>query len=694
MRNTVAPAWGLLLLTPFVFAQPAAGPARTFAAQCSICHGGDGNGSDRAPAILPFIRSHSDAEVSALVHSGRPDRGMPSFNWSDAELQALTANLRTMAGGAPAGGAPGRGAGAAGAALGGAPGRGGRGGAGGAGGGRGGRGGFGGFQPQAATLKMQDGSSLSGTLTSSGHFSATMTTADGKIHLLARNGDIYTEKPIEPKLDWLNYDGGYNGDRYVPLDQINASTIKHLAPAWIFPVPNAPRVEATPVVMDGVMYITTTNDAFALDATTGRQMWHFTTPRTPGLLSEAGGGANRGAAISADKIFMVTDNAHLLALDRLTGKKVWDVTMGEVKDGYTATGAPMVIGDLVISGVAGGEEGARGLIDAYRTSNGERIWRYYTVPLPGEKGSETWIGNALEHGCGATWLTGSYDPSLQQLYWTVGNPCPDFNGDERKGDNLWTNAVVALDVKTGTLKWYFQFTPHDTHDWDANEPLILLDENWEGRPRKLMVHADVNGFFFVLDRTNGKMLLATPMGKQDWNEGYDKDGHPHFTSTFETTLEGTMTCATGAAKWASQTLDPTTNRLVVRLSEGCSAVRKDPRVPQMGERFYGGSFGQRAPGGESYLHAIDIQTGKTAWEYPLVGGGFGGTGMLGTAGHLVFFGEAGGTFTALDEKTGAPVWHFETGQNWRASPMSYMVGGKQYIALAGQDGIFSFALAQ
>jgi alcohol dehydrogenase (cytochrome c) len=447
-------------------------------------------------------------------------------------------------------------------------------------------------------------------------------------------------------------------------------------------------------VVDGVMYITTTNDAYALDATTGRQIWTFRAPRTPGIISEAGGGANRGAAISGDRVFMVTDNAHLLALDRLTGHKVWDVTMGDTKEGYSATAAPLVIGDLVLSGIAGGEEGARGFVDAYLVSNGEHAWRFWTVPLRGEKGSETWVGNAIEHACGATWLTGSYDAGLGLVYWTVGNPCPDFNGDERKGDNLYTNSVVALDIKTGALKWYFQFTPHDTHDWDANEPLVLLDEAWEGQPRKLMVHADVNGFFFVLDRTDGKLLLATPMGKQDWTTGYGKDGRPAVTATFESTREGTMTCATGAPKWASAALDPGLRWMFVRLSEGCSAVRKDPTPPQMGQRFFGGSFGARAPGGQSYIHGIDIHTGAKTWEYPLVGGGFGGTGMLATAGKLLFFGESGGTFTALDDKTGVPVWHFETGQNWRASPMTYLVGGVQYVALAGDSGIFSFALTQ
>jgi len=398
--------------------------------------------------------------------------------------------------------------------------------------------------------------------------------------------------------------------------------------------------------------------------------------------------------VSGDRVFSVTDNAHLLALDRLTGKKVWDATMGDIKDGYSATAAPLVIGDLVLSGIAGGEEGARGFVDAYRISNGERAWRFWTVPARGEKGSETWIGNAIDHACGATWLTGAYDPALGLTYWTVGNPCPDFNGDERKGDNLWTNSVVALDVKTGGMKWYFQFTPHDTHDWDANEPIILLDESWEGRPRKLLVHADINGFFFVLDRTDGKLLLASEMGKQDWTKGYGKDGHPIINPNFESTFEGTMVCATGTPKWSSSALDLQSKWMFVKLSEGCSAVRKSATPSVMGQRFFGGSFGTRGPGGQSYIHAIDIHTGAKTWEYPMLSGGFGGTGLLGTAGKLLFFGESGGTFTALDSQTGIAVWHFETGQNWRASPMTYMVGGKQYVALAGDGGIFSFALSQ
>ena len=649
----------LFLLARLLYGQSPARLSRTFESHCIICHGSDGSGTDRAPGIMPFVKLHSDEEISALVRTGRMDRGMPKFDFSDSEIKTLTAHLRDLgAGFISSSPAPGRGA-----AL---------------------------FQSHSAHLKLQDGRTLDGTLESLNAFSATLLTADGKIHLLAREGETYTDRPIEPRRDWRSYDGGDNGNRYSSLEQISTTNVNRLAPAWIFPVPGAPRLEVTPVVVDGVMYITAANEAFAVDATTGRQIWAFHTQRTPGLLSEAGGGANRGVALSGDRVFMVTDNAHLLALDRRTGRKLWDAMMGDTKEGYSATAAPLAIGDLVLSGIAGGEEGARGFVDGYRGATGGRAWRFWTIPRPGEKGSETWIGNALEHGCGATWITGSYDPALDLVYWTTGNPCPDFNGDQRKGDNLWTNSVVALDAKTGAMKWYYQFTPHDTHDWDAIGPVILADQEWEGRPRKLLLHADVNGFFFVLDRTNGKLLLAKPLGEQNWTSGYGKDGRPVVTENFETTFEGTLTCRTGAAKWASASFDPSSKLFFTRVTDGCSRVRKDPTPPEMGQRFFGGEFGERGGGNQSSIRAVDILTGRKAWEYPLINGG--GSGTLATAGGLVFFGETGGTFTAVDSKTGKPVWHFESGQSWRASPMTYMVGGRQYVVLAGGGGILTFAL--
>jgi alcohol dehydrogenase (cytochrome c) len=650
----------LFLLTPLLLAQPPApAPAPGSFATCTICHGGDASGTARGPSILPFVASHSNEEIAAVVRSGRPDKGMPKFDFNDADINQLIAYLHGLTSG-PANGA-------AGAQRGGPM-----------------------FQPHPATLKLQDGRTLDGTLTSSTPFTAVLLTADGKFHLLTRSGDAYSERPIQPKRDWPSYDGAYTGNRYSSLDQITTANVKRLAPAWIFPVPDAPRLEVTPVVVDGVMYITAANEAYALDAVSGRQIWAFRTPRTPGLLSEAGGGANRGVALSGDRVFLITDNAHLLALDRLTGHKLWDVTMGDTRDGYSASAAPLVIGDLVLSGIAGGDEGARGFLDAYDVATGKRAWRFWTIPLPGEKGSESWVGSALQHGCGATWTTGSYDAALGLVYWAIGNPCPDFNGDERGGDNLYTDSVVALNVKTGELKWHFQFTPHDTHDWDSNGPLILLDQPWQGQPRKLLAHADNNGFFFVLDRTDGKLLLASPLGKQNWTTGYGKDGRPVLTDHFETTIEGTSTCRAGATKWQSSSFDPASKLYLARVSEGCSTIRKDPTPPEMGQRFFGGSFGS-GDGGQSFIRAVHLDTGSKAWDYPLLNGG--NTGTLATAGGLVFFGENGGTFTALNSNTGVPVWHFETGQPWRASPMTYMVGGTQYVVLAGQGGIMTFALA-
>lgn len=651
----------LLLACAAASAQQPPSVTRGFTSHCAICHGGDGNGTDRAPGVLGFVGSHSDAEIAALVRTGRPDKGMPRFDFRDDEIRALTAHLRGLTTGTIQ------------AASG--PARGGRGGA--------------PFQPHPATLKLRDGRTLDGTLTSQTTFSATLMTSDGKFHLLTRDGDSYAERALEPKQDWASYDGGYTGNRYSRLEQINTNNVQRLAPAWVFPVPGAPRLEVTPVVVDGVMYITGPNEAYALDAVTGRQIWQFRTARAAGLLGEAGGGANRGVAVAGSRVFMITDNAHILALDRGTGRKLWDTTMADAKEGYSATAAPLVVGDLVISGIAGGEEGARGFIDAYDAATGKRVWRFYSIPARGEKGSETWIGTALEHGCGATWLTGSYDPDSSTLYWGIGNPCPDYDGDERKGDNLYTSSVVALDVKTGQLKWHFQFTPHDTHDWDASEPLILADEQWDGGPRKLLMQGNRNGFFFVLDRTNGELLLAKPLAKVNWATGYGKDGRPILTDHFESTLEGTLVCG-GGVNWPAASFDPISKLFYARVSDQCGIFRKNPAPIQIGERFFGGTdTGQ--PGNQSFIRAVDIRTGQKAWDYPLPAGG-GGSGTLATAGGLLFFGETGGTFIAVDSKTGKPVWHFEAGQQWRASPMTYMVGGKQYVVLAGTGGIFAFGL--
>jgi alcohol dehydrogenase (cytochrome c) len=660
--------WVLIfILASSAFAQP---KVTSFEARCSGCHGGDASGGGRGPAILGFIRYHTDAELSEVIHKGRLEKGMPAFEIAPNELTGLIADLRAMAGSSTSMGV----AGLTGEGLKKSGGR------------------KVASGPHPGSLILSNGDVLSGTVMSEDDFSARVLAADGKFHLLRRDGAVYKEKAIEPKSNWVAYNGGESGNRYSSLQQINASNISSLALAWLFPIPNSPRIEATPVVVDGVMYVTSWNEIYAIDATSGQQMWTYRQPHTDGLLSNAGKGANRGAVVSGGKVMMVTDNAHLLSFNRFTGEKLWENEIGAVKEGYSATGAPLVVGDLLVVGVAGGEEGARGLLDAYRIADGKRVWRFYTVPRRGEKGSETWLGSALEHGCGATWLTGSYDPELDLVYWTTGNPCPDYNGDERKGDNLYTNSLIALSAKTGELKWHFQFTPHDLHDWDATEPILLIDQPWEGKPRKLLLHADRNGFFFALDRADGKLLLAEPFAEVNWATGYGKDGRPVLTDSFETSKAGTLTCpaSSGGTNWFSASWSPVTNLFYVRSTDWCAIYRKqdDPLVEN---RWYGG-VAPNQPGARNFIRALDINTAKTVWQFPLSSYGRGG--ILSTAGGLVFFGGAQGNLVALNAADGRELWHAGLGQDWQASPMTYMVGGRQYLVLPGPSGVFAFALPE
>ncbi|MDA1082768.1 MAG: PQQ-binding-like beta-propeller repeat protein, partial [Gemmatimonadetes bacterium] len=396
-------------------------------------------------------------------------------------------------------------------------------------------------------------------------------------------------------------------------------------------------------------------------------------------------------------------HAHLVAFNRFTGEKLWDTNMASHLDGYSATAAPIVIGDLVLSGVAGGEEGARGFIDAYRVATGERAWRFYTIPARGEPGSETWVGQAIDHGCGATWLTGSYDPELDLTYWGIGNPCPDYTGDERKGDNLYTASVVALSIKTGKLQWYYQFTPHDTHDWDSTQPMVLVDEPWQGKPRKLLMHGDRNGVFYVLDRTNGQVLLTENLSsKVTWHRGFTAEGKPIVVPGSISTREGVAVCpgSGGGTNWPAASYNPQAKLFYIRVLDSCGlyASHEDP-LGVNGDRWFGGGTpGEKArkdlealTGGrpsQSFIRAVDPFTGKKAWDYPIPQTR---AGVMSTAGGLVFLGADGG-LVALDAKTGAPVWHINLNQNSSASPMSYMVGGKQYIALAGTGVIVGYAL--
>ena len=496
--------------------------------------------------------------------------------------------------------------------------------------------------------------------------------------------------------DWPTYHGHLSGNRHSELREINTSNVAQLGAKWMFPIADSNRLEVTPVVVDGVMYVSMANQAYALDARSGRQIWHYSRPLTKGVIGDAGTAINRGVAVLGNRVFMVTDHAHIIALHRQTGELLWDTEMADYRKHYGATSAPLVVKDLVLSGTSGGDEGARGFVDAYKASTGERVWRFWNMPAPGEPRSETWVGRAMEHGCVDGWLTGTYDPSTDLIYWPTGNPCPDYNGDERKGDNLYSSSVLALDPETGKLRWHYQFTPHDLHDWDATETPMLIDAEFRGRQRKLLVQANRNGFFYVLDRVTGEFLLGEPFVKKlTWASGIGVDGRPKLVPGQEPTEQGTRTCPSvvGATNWMSTAYNPATGLFYVMALESCNIYTKSSAWWQPGQSFYGGAA-RRVPGeiNQKFLRAIDLQTGKIVWEVPQVGLGRSAGGVLSTTGGLVFFGDDNGALAAVDAKTGKALWHFHTNETWRASPMTYMVDGKQYIAVASGSNIIAFGL--
>lgn len=492
--------------------------------------------------------------------------------------------------------------------------------------------------------------------------------------------------------DWPTYYGNLSGNRYSTLDQINARNAGRLQLRWIYPIQYEP-LETTPLVSGGVMYVTGPNQVFALDARSGRKIWRYVRPRTPAgtIAADAALGANRGVALLGDRVFFATDNAHMICLNRLTGALLWDVYMPETPQHYGATSAPLAIGDLVISGVAGGDEGIRGFIGAWKAATGELAWRFWTVPNPGDPGSETWKGNAVDGRGGSTWLTGTYDPGTGLLYWPTGNPFPDTDGTDRGGDNLYTDCDVALDPKTGQLRWHFQFTPHDLHDWDAVQPPVLIDANFHGSNRKLLLHANRNGYLYVLDRTNGKFLFGKPFVKKlTWSTGLDETGRPILAPNNETTPGGVKTCPAvrGATNWYSPAFSPITGLYYVMVVEDCGIYR------QAKQGGFGFIDNPKDPG-MKYLRALNIETGTIAWEVPQIGPVERNySGVLATAGGVVFYGETSGGFAAVDARTGVMLWHFEAGSSWKGSPMTYTVEGRQYVAVASGANILSFALPE
>jgi PQQ-dependent dehydrogenase (methanol/ethanol family) len=506
---------------------------------------------------------------------------------------------------------------------------------------------------------------------------------------------------LKAKGDWPTYNGEITGNRYSLLDQINSENVSALRLQWSYFLP-ATGLETTPIVKDGVMYVSAPNRVFALDSRSGREIWAFTYRKgaagsgplaAPIIVANPGGGAtvNRGVAIFGDHIFLTSSNAHLLCINRLTGGLMWDVNM--VAGNGTATGpvAPVVVGDLVVSGMSGGDGPLLGFLAAFKASTGQEVWRFHPIPKPGEPAAKTWEGTGIAQGGGATWLTGSYDAQANILYWAIGQPYPPTDGTDRQGDNLYSNCVVALNPETGKLLWYYQFTPHDLHDWDATEPLLLVDTQFQGSQRKLILQGNRNGFFYALDRTNGKLLLGKPFVKKlTWASGIGPDGRPQLLEGNRPTREGSKTCPAvrGATNWYSTAFNHETHLFYLMAVEDCTIYRQDP---------HGGYVPYRDPSDppSKYLRALDINTGKIAWEIPQVGPPeFNYSGVLATAGNLVFYGETGGSFAAVNARTGRTLWHVETGQQWRASPMTYMVNGRQYVAIAAGSNVLSFALPE
>jgi alcohol dehydrogenase (cytochrome c) len=493
--------------------------------------------------------------------------------------------------------------------------------------------------------------------------------------------------------DWTSYNGDYSGRRFSSLRQINTENVAQLRAAWVFHPGNAQMLEATPIVVRGIMYVTSANDVIALDARTGRTVWRHQRGLSSGLLDDAAAHKSRGVAVWKNLVYSETDDAHLLCLDARSGAALWEVQYAEKEKHYGATSAPLVVKDTVIVGTSGGDSGVRGFLAAYDALTGKFKWKLWTIPGPGEFGA--WLGDSYLYGGATTWMPGTYDPELDTIYWTTSNAAPDFVGDSRPGDNLYTACVLAIDPNRGKLKWYYQFTPHDLYDYDANETPVLVDREENGKMQHLLVQADRNGFFYVLDRTNGKFLRATPfVEKLTWATGIDANGKPILSGLIPT-AQGTRICPgiVGATNWFSPSYNPNTGLFYVMALEGCNLYFASPRRFVKGETYY--NTGTRIPPGEhnqKILLALSVADGKAAWRYPQVGKADSWAGTMTTDAGMVFFGDDAGSLEAVDASTGKVLWHFNTGQGIHASPMSYAVDGKQYVAISAGSDVFVFAL--
>jgi alcohol dehydrogenase (cytochrome c) len=653
--------------------------AAMYAERCAACHGADARGLNGPNLTTLWASGATDERVFDTIRRGVPGSAMPPSTAPDDELRAIVAHLKTLAAPAAAGGTPQR-------------------------------------PPlPMVTLVLRDGRRLNGELRNEDAFSIQIADAAGRLsgHLksnlreIVRNSAPATSHVVPPSgigyrdlLDglkdptrWLTFSGDYTGRRHSPLKQITTENVHRLAAQWTFQTGTMTRgrgFEATPLVLDGVLYVTGSNNfAWALDARTGRPFWQYRRELPPDLTYGAQAPVNRGFGMLGDRLFMVTLDAHLLAFNRRTGSIVWDVVLADYKIGYSATLAPLVIDGKVIVGISGGEYATRGFVDAYDPQTGARIWRFNTIPNPGEPGSETWPApDVMARGGGATWMTGTYDPELNLLFWGTGNPNPDYYGADREGDNLYTNSIVAIDAATGKLKWHYQATPHDTHDWDSNHVPVLADLTIGGAPRKVVMVANRNGFFYVLDRRDGRLLLGKPFTATTWAREIGRDGRPIVLN------DGLQDCVPdqwGGTNFNPPSFDPSLGFFFVNARETCATyVPQQPKyVP--GRASFGGVVKVDRDKDYGALRAIDAVTGEKRWEFEYPTATM--AGVMSTAAGLVFAGDHEGNFMAFESRTGKNLWRYQTGTPiWGAAAMTHMLDGRQHVVIASGTTLLSFAL--
>jgi len=519
----------------------------------------------------------------------------------------------------------------------------------------------------------------------------------------------------EPQ-NWLTYSGDLNSHHHSSLSQITPDNVKNLELKWIFQAATLDKFEPTPLVVDGTLYTVQGNDIVALDASTGRIFWIYAYNPSP-KARICCGRISRGLAILGDTLFLGTIDAHLIAVDAKNGRALWNVPVARSEAGYSITMAPLVIKDKVLVGTAGGEYGIKGFLAAYDAQTGREAWRFDAVPGPGEPGHETWGADSWKHGGGSVWLSGSYDPVLNLTYWGIGNPGPDWNGDSRPGDNLYTASVVALDADTGKLKWFYQFNPHNEFDWDAVQTPVLVDMRWHGTPRKLILWANRNGFFYVIDRTTGQFLLGKPFAKQNWNVGFDESGRPMMAPGSKSSTQGTLIFPgnAGATNWYAPSFNSRTGLFYLTTWQATSNIFVKGEDEYVEGRYFGGG-NPRPPGprgagpglgmhggwgtgpavnlkkeneGYGEVQALDPQTGERKWGFKMAD--VSESGVLTTDSNLLFTGGREGYFFALDARNGELLWKVSVGGSVIMAPITYSVNGKQYIAFNAGNALFAFA---